>query len=223
MYRLLILLAFWDNDDFYDKVYNQTGGDVFGGDPARYGDFGKYTWRENRSFDIPLILRPLGRDYVPLTKDERRALQSSVLKCKWCTNNRIRAQLPDLGRLIMSRWCINAGYIFENEKESQKVEKMLSSDKAREDYECVVVRVNKKTSVGMQEGKKDKCPFCYMTIKPGEFVEFGFEGAKRKDSSWFLFPEDPKPIVLLRFSLLSMLEVPPHLFGPENLASWRTL
>lgn len=55
VYRLLILLAFWDND--YDRVkeYHPCSDDIFGSDATRYGDLGTYTSREKQPFNIHSI------------------------------------------------------------------------------------------------------------------------------------------------------------------------
>ena len=218
VYRLLILLAFWDNDYQYDKPYNASkDGHVFGGDPARYGDLGQSTWRENKSFDIPWILRPLGRDYVPLTSNERRRLQSRILLCRWCTNDRIRRQFPDLARLIISRWCINAGYIFEDENEYGELEKLLSSGDEGELYECLVVRVNKQRpqqekKSKEEEDKEDEYPQCKFSFKPGAFVGFSFlgkDGEPRPDPESAFLPDTR------HFPVLSIKAIPPSLLRAD--------
>lgn len=212
VYRLLILLAYWDNDliDFpHDMDYNSSSGkDVFGGDPAQYEDLGTYTWRENRMFNIPWILRPLGRDYVPLSSDERGELQSSILRCKWCTEDRIRKQLPDLTRLIIARWCINAGYVLENEDKNRRMEELLQSEEKKA-YGCFVIKTDKKRS---KEEEKDNVraddseyAHCKVTVKPDECVklEFGCEGFKR-DS-------EVASSKVLQFPILSVRAIPSFL------------
>ena len=171
------MLAFWDNDYQYDKEYNPSeDGYVFGGNPARYGDLGRDTWRENKMFDIAWILRPLGRDYIPLSSRRRGELQSSILLCGWCTRDRIRKQFPDLARLIISRWCINPGYIFEDENQCRALEELLHSEKEEELYECDVVRVIKQRPERTKEGERveeeNEFPHCHIKVKVGEFVAF---------------------------------------------------
>lgn len=190
VYRLLILLAFWDNDFPYDDTYSPSEeGRVFGGYPPRNWDFVRYTWMENKMFDIPWILRPLGRDYVPLTSDERGTLQSSILLCKWCTEDRIRKQIPDLARLIISRWCINAGYMFQNERDLRDLEEFLYSKEEWGLQNFHVRRVN---------NTENGFPDCVITVTVGEFVVFHF-GCKPLR----LFDYEER-----RFPLLSIREIP---------------
>ena len=88
VYRVLILLAFWR-----DPLSGQEQGQ------------GNGTGKGNEA--IARILRPL--DYVPLDEEERRVLQSTVLRCRWCTFPRVLGQLPDLMRLAIQRYWTDAG------------------------------------------------------------------------------------------------------------------
>ncbi|KAL2217041.1 hypothetical protein M432DRAFT_620145 [Thermoascus aurantiacus ATCC 26904] len=80
IYRVFILLSFWDDS------------------PAE----------SNKSVAaISRIMRPL--DYMPLEEEQRRALQSAVLRCRWCTVHRIVAHLPDLMNLTIQKHWFGAG------------------------------------------------------------------------------------------------------------------
>ena len=88
VYRVLILLAFWR-----DPLSGQEQGQ------------GNGTGKGNEA--VARILRPL--DYVPLDEEERRVLQSTVLRCRWCTFPRVLGQLPDLMQLAIQRYWTGAG------------------------------------------------------------------------------------------------------------------
>ena len=50
------------------------------------------------------LLRPLGAaEYEPLPPQTRQALQSAIMRYRWCTFERIRSQLPVLLRLLVRR------------------------------------------------------------------------------------------------------------------------
>ncbi|PWY91556.1 hypothetical protein BO94DRAFT_397160 [Aspergillus sclerotioniger CBS 115572] len=91
IYRALILLAFWADSPT----------------PA-------VTARASEAA-ISRILRPV--DYVPISHAERRNLQDSILRCKWCTIPRLLAQLPDLMNLTIQRHWFGAGMTMSADKE----------------------------------------------------------------------------------------------------------
>ena len=129
VYRLSILLAFWDDDLPYDAGYIlDRYGYVLDDDPVLYDGRDTYPCKQDPIYNIPRILRPLGHDYVPLSSEKGRALQSGILQCKWCTSDRIRRQLPDLTRLIVTRWCNNAGYILEKDERGLGLEDYLQTE-----------------------------------------------------------------------------------------------
>ncbi|OXV11300.1 hypothetical protein Egran_00939 [Elaphomyces granulatus] len=84
IYRILILLAFWD-------------------DPPRAND--------TSTVEIAKAFQPL--DYIPLEDEERRRLQCSILLCRWCTVRRIQALLPDLMRLTLQKHWFGAGFTMD--------------------------------------------------------------------------------------------------------------
>lgn len=96
VYRVLVLLAFWE-DSSVDGV----------------GDAGG---REDGENAIANILRPM--DYAPLTDDERGNLQRMVVRCKWFSVNRLLRLLPDLMNLVVQRQWVCAGVEMEEEQES---------------------------------------------------------------------------------------------------------
>jgi hypothetical protein len=89
IYRALILRAFW----------NDVPGSTVSGPEAA----------------IARILRPL--DYVPLTFDERASLQSTIIRCKWCTVPRLLDRFPDLVELTIQRYWFNAGIVMPADQE----------------------------------------------------------------------------------------------------------
>ncbi|RJE26110.1 hypothetical protein PHISCL_01553 [Aspergillus sclerotialis] len=94
VYRVLVLLAFWDDS---------AAGDNVGG--AERGGNGEV---------IERILRPL--DYSPLDEEERGELQRTVLRCRWFSVNRLLDLLPDLMSLVIQRHWIHAGIRMEDDK-----------------------------------------------------------------------------------------------------------
>lgn len=176
VYRLFILLAFWDNDySVYDnwnhhltKAAKPSENNI---SPAQLASGrlrdSEYTWSQTLS--IYRILRPLGRDYVPLTYDERRALQSAILRCKWCTNDRIRRQLPDLSQLIFTRWFVDYGYTFESRESEDCVEMLQGSQELSGIFEGLGQRYIEETEEQEEEDEYLNCELCF---KMGEFFEF---------------------------------------------------
>lgn len=93
IYRVFVLLAFWrDPSPHVSGIENANRESV-------------------SSAGVSRILRPF--DYVPIDEDERRILQSTVLRCKWCTVHRVLNQLPDLMNLTIQRLWIDAGIHME--------------------------------------------------------------------------------------------------------------
>ncbi|KAJ5972909.1 uncharacterized protein N7479_002827 [Penicillium vulpinum] len=94
IYRVLILLAFWNDSLDYP-----------------------------RSKAVERMMVPL--EYVPLKLDERARLQEAVFKCKWCTVDRVREQIPTMQILSIHRRWINAG-IVTKEDEQDAFERFLA-------------------------------------------------------------------------------------------------
>lgn len=90
IYRALILLAFWNDTASTPPVTSGT--------------------------TIAKILRPL--DYVPLDHDERKALQVAIMRCRWCTVDRLLSQLPNLMNLTIQRHWVNAGISMAPDQEA---------------------------------------------------------------------------------------------------------
>ncbi|KAJ5612290.1 hypothetical protein N7510_005484 [Penicillium lagena] len=85
IYRVLILLAFWDDD-------------IQGVEPS----------------PTPAIARlfaPL--EYTPLRSNERAQLQDAVFRCAWCTLDRVHAQLSTLMALTVHRHWFGDGIVME--------------------------------------------------------------------------------------------------------------
>lgn len=97
IYRAFILLSFWDDSPAED-INN-----------------------ESRAA-ISRTMRPL--DYRPLEYEQRRALQSAVLRCRWCTVHRLIAQLPDMMNLTIQRHWFGSG-ITMDETQQDALNKFL--------------------------------------------------------------------------------------------------
>ena len=102
IYRALILLAFWN--------------DV----PSSTGPFDAVSVTA-----IARILRPL--DYIPLDLNERAALQSAILRCKWCTVQRLLGRIPDLMGLSIQRYWFSAGITMAKDQE-EKLRRFLARE-----------------------------------------------------------------------------------------------
>ena len=78
IYRVLILLSFWDDDNIW----------------GRYG----------APIPDPVLkmFRPL--EYRRLETPERSTLQAAILNSRWCTLDRVKGQLPNLLRLTLQRY-----------------------------------------------------------------------------------------------------------------------
>ncbi|KAJ6092381.1 hypothetical protein N7467_004350 [Penicillium canescens] len=76
-----------------------------------------------RSKAIDRLMVPL--QYDPLSLDERTILQESVFKCKWCTVDRVREQVPVMQTLTINRHWINAGIVTKANQQAD-FEKFLS-------------------------------------------------------------------------------------------------
>ncbi|KAJ5203857.1 uncharacterized protein N7498_004736 [Penicillium cinerascens] len=87
IYKLLIILAFWD-----DPPDTNPGSEA-----------------------IDRILVPL--DYKPLTLDQRAKLQQDVFRCRFCTLDRVREQIPNMMILTIHRHWINAGMVMEPDQQ----------------------------------------------------------------------------------------------------------
>ncbi|KAJ9306534.1 hypothetical protein DTO217A2_3886 [Paecilomyces variotii] len=80
MYKVFILLSFW-NDRPVEEDASQ-----------------------------PVIARILApAEYERLNEEERKALQSDVLRCRWCTVQRILGELPQLMNLTLQKYWLGAG------------------------------------------------------------------------------------------------------------------
>ncbi|KAF7528277.1 hypothetical protein PCG10_000883 [Penicillium crustosum] len=76
-----------------------------------------------RSKAIDRMMVPL--DYVPLKLEERARLQEAVFKCRWCTVDRVREQVPTMQILSIYRRWINTGILTE-EEEQDAFEKLIA-------------------------------------------------------------------------------------------------
>lgn len=98
IYRLLILISFWDNDP-EAQVPNYKAPN-----------------------EISKMFLPIA--YQPLDTAERRALQTAILNCRWCTQDRIERQAPALLYLnVQSIWFTSDNVMEENDK--AKLERII--------------------------------------------------------------------------------------------------
>lgn len=100
IYRELILLAFYGEDD------------------------GPVTQPECRAA-ISKAFRLA--EYGPLREKERTRLQAAVLNCRWCTRDRIRAQLPELMRMIVFQQWFDRNIDMSSEEKSE-LERLLAGN-----------------------------------------------------------------------------------------------
>ncbi|KAJ9294579.1 hypothetical protein DTO271G3_6847 [Paecilomyces variotii] len=120
MYRVFILLSFW-NDLPVEE------------DASR-----------------PMIARILApAEYERLNEEERKALQSDVLQCRWCTVQRIWGELPQLMNLALQKYWLGAG---------------ISMDKTnQENLDRFLAR---KDDIRTFEGTDSRGNYCTLTVVP---------------------------------------------------------
>lgn len=204
VYRLLIMLAFWDNDDYRNPQPDSES-------VRKYEESGARTWNGNEKYNVARILRPLGHDYVPISRDKRTTLQSAILRRKWCSIDRIRRQLPDLARLIITRRCFDAGYKFEDEDKGRELDEMLQSGEPRK-YRGFTYR--------KVAGVPDDFETCLIITRPGEFVKIDFYPGYIKDT---IEARLVGPTKSLWYPILSLRRVPGFLFRSEISSNDRGL
>lgn len=206
-YRWLISLAFSDNDYENDESRRASKRrNLLEGDPSSYA-FGRHPSKVNSLLHIPSITRPLGYYNVALTSRERGELQSNVLQCDWCTNERIRGLLPDLARLIFTRWCVNAGYTYitGTEEDIIKLKRLLRFE---EDIELYTFRVIKRKEIPPEQDRNEdeeeyEQQRCQISYKAGEFLELRSIRTATSPNTYDFFP------------LLSLREIPSSLISAD--------
>jgi len=92
LYNLFIILAFWDDPPSDDPPNSHP-----------------------RSEAIDGILAPL--EYKPLTLQQRTKLQEDVFRCRFCTLDRVREQIPNMIILTIHRRWINGGMVMERDQQ----------------------------------------------------------------------------------------------------------
>ncbi|KAL4917660.1 hypothetical protein BDW62DRAFT_183059 [Aspergillus aurantiobrunneus] len=112
VYRALTLLAFWD--DSYTQVPTPMSDSATPGTATSTESAAAAT--APGATEISALLRPV--DYVPLDRDERKSLQTSVLRCRWCTIERLLSHLPDLMRLTVYRHWFSANIHMTSDSEN---------------------------------------------------------------------------------------------------------
>ncbi|CBF71140.1 predicted protein [Aspergillus nidulans FGSC A4] len=106
IYRALTLLAFFDPEKTVLPDLYPPNQDV--GSPT---DPKAAAIRVSET-QISRILRPL--EYIHLEKEERSSLQASVVRCRWCTIDRLISSLPDLMCLAIWRYWFPGAHISLN-------------------------------------------------------------------------------------------------------------
>lgn len=99
IYRVLILLSFWDDSSPRTRSQTQTRSDD-GQSRATRAAISRALWPADC--------------YVPLENEERRRLQAAILRCRWCTLDRVRAQLPELMRMTVQKHWFGAGMTMDD-------------------------------------------------------------------------------------------------------------
>ncbi|KAJ5525902.1 hypothetical protein N7494_012552 [Penicillium frequentans] len=94
IYRLLILLAFWEDPVIYQKY------------PANHPGSSK-----NGSAAIRDVFKPV--EYNMLCMRDRSILQALVFSCRWCTMDRILKQVPTMLNLTIQRQWLDEGVQME--------------------------------------------------------------------------------------------------------------
>ncbi|CRG86306.1 hypothetical protein PISL3812_03311 [Talaromyces islandicus] len=116
IYRTLIRLAFWD-----DGI---SGSSL----PLQNADV--RNWLEK-------TLQPA--DYTMRLGDaERVHLQATVLRCKWCTKDRLEAQLPTLMHMAIQRHWFGAGIAMSDPADQASLDRFLSKKEDSKLYEGVL-------------------------------------------------------------------------------------
>lgn len=100
VYRALTLLALWD-DSYAQRLLTPATPETSPSTP-------ELAAAVTSEKEILRLLRPL--DYVPLLRNERKHLQTNVLRCRWCTIERLLSYLPDLMRLTVQRHWLNGSF-----------------------------------------------------------------------------------------------------------------
>lgn len=209
VYRLLIMLAFWDNDDYGDHKADSN-------DNKRYEGIGTRTWKGIENFNIPRILRPLGHDYVPISHNKRHTLQWAIIRRRWCTIDRIRSQLPDLARLILTQRCFDAGYAFEDEDKGRELDEMLQSGTPRKFRGFAYRKVANEPGQHKTEGNIETCQ---IIVRPGEFIQFYFYSTYVKSPLESL----SGPTKSLWYPILSLTRIPDFFLTAEINSNERGL
>lgn len=106
LYKVLIILAFWD-----DRISED---------------------QNPRSEPIDKVFLPL--EYVPLQLEQRRTLQEQIFRCKWCTRERIQEQIPQMMNLTVHRQWINAGITMDSDQQAVLEHFMVRKDNAARTY-----------------------------------------------------------------------------------------
>ncbi|KAL4945127.1 hypothetical protein BDV06DRAFT_55945 [Aspergillus oleicola] len=135
IYRALLLLALWDNDQEGDGVSIRADAPIpevdENGKPEPAAKVAQakrmYEVRMAADVEISRLLGPL--EYISLDEEERRSLQVSILNCRWCTVDRLPHHLPDLMRLnIWQAWF--AQTINVPSDQQRKLRRFLAQDES---------------------------------------------------------------------------------------------
>lgn len=105
LYKLLILLAFWNDSTHGDHEPNEA---------------------------IKRAFAPL--EYVPFSWERRRELQEQIFRCGWCTRARIQEQLPLMMNLTIRRQWIDIGVTMDSDQQAALDRFMAREDNTARSY-----------------------------------------------------------------------------------------
>jgi hypothetical protein len=122
IYRTLIRLAFWDGGSSSSSSPGKATS------PLRNADV--RNWLEK-------TLQPA--DYgMRLDDAERVHLQTTILRCKWCTKARLEAQLPTLMHMAIQRHWFGAGITMSDPADQTSLDRFLTRNEDSKLYEGVL-------------------------------------------------------------------------------------
>ena len=197
IYRLLILLAFWDDSGLDRKIMEKP--------------MSNNGWDLNKNNDaIFRILRPLGSEYRRLSPNERGSLQSAILRCRWCSVERIQSQLPALQELIIRRQWISHIHPKMEYGERVALEEYLDSgidvdERGIRSFRGIGLRTTQRAVKQEQEQERDASFWTWeLSILPGIWVRT------------FIYGREDVPPIFSEYPLLSVKEFPSFLLRGEG-------
>ncbi|KAI7975971.1 hypothetical protein EIK77_007297 [Talaromyces pinophilus] len=115
---------------------------------------------------IAAALKPADYDTMRLDEADRANLQATILKCKWCTKQRIQAQLPALMQMTIQKHWVGTGIVISDPKQREILDNLLQVS----GYETVV-------RIPLFEGIGPNGVTYRMVIKPLVWIHIFDEGS----------------------------------------------